>query len=208
MIFCTNNKCSDLYIKVGQQPYITRWGIIYLVPSFPITAKIWNDWAKEAITSENNAKYVRQKMLDLSYTIALPPKDSLTLSEELRYRVSAGFSLGRNTAVFRMITKDLPSFSSISFPSNIRQILCEYIFKRQGITLFVGVTGSGKTTTLAAAINDFSQPGGPLNNTTIISLEDPVEYVFSSSINVNILQKELGVDFKTFADGIKQSLSF
>ena len=204
--FCTEQKCSDLYIKVGQEPFINRWGRIHKVPCFPISAKVWNEWAKEAITSENNAKYVRSKMLDLSYTITLQSKDSLSYGEELRYRVSAGFSMGRNIATFRMITKELPSFSTISFPNHLKDILYDDFAKRQGITLFVGVTGSGKTTTLAAAMNDFSNDNGPLANSTIISLEDPVEYIFPATINVNILQKELGVDFKTFADGIKQSL--
>jgi twitching motility protein PilT len=209
--FCTDNGCSDLYIKVGQAPFVTRWGFIHTVPSYPVTSKIWNEWAKEAITSENNAKYVRQKMLDFSYTIALQHEgkaDALSeeLVEELRYRVSAGFSLGRNIATFRMITRSLPSFSSINFPENIQGILRQVMKKRQGITLFVGVTGSGKTTTLAACMNDFTKNGGPLENTTIISLEDPVEYVFPSTQNVNILQKELGTDFKNFADGVKQSL--
>jgi Tfp pilus assembly pilus retraction ATPase PilT len=206
--FCTENECSDLYIKVGQEPYITRWGLLYTVPTHPVTAKIWNAWAKEAITSENNAAYVRKKMLDLSYVISEPGVDAEGLStvNELRYRVSVGFSMGKNIATFRMITKELPSFSKINFPSDIERILKQVIAKRQGITLFVGVTGSGKTTTLAACMRDFSLPGGVMNNTTIISLEDPVEYVFPSSENVNILQKELRVDFKNFADGVKQSL--
>lgn len=208
LIFCTKNGCSDLYIKVGQEPFISRWGMVYRLSSYPITNKIWNEWAKIAISSENNAKYVRQKMLDLSYVITLQEiaDDGLPDNVELRYRVSAGFSLGKNIATFRMITQKLPSFSNIKFPDMIKGRLYESMTKRQGIILFVGVTGSGKTTTLAACINDFSQVGGPLNNTTIISLEDPIEYVFPSTYGVNVIQKELGVDFKDFANGVKQSL--
>ena len=204
--FCTDNKCSDLYVKVGQQPFINRWGTIHQVPCFPITAKVWNEWAKEAISSENNSKYVRQKMLDLSYVIVVESEDPLEFPVELRYRVSAGFSTGKNVATFRMITRELPSFKTIKFPSRIVDILHDEWAKKQGIILFVGVTGSGKTTTLAACMNDFSQPGGPINNRTIISLEDPIEYIFPPMSNVNIMQKELGVDFRTFADGVKQSL--
>ena len=97
LIFCTENKCSDLYIKTGEQPYISRYGLLYRVPTFELTNKLWQEWAKFAISSENNAKYVRQKMLDFSYVIK--KKDT-----EYRYRASAGFSLSKNIASFRMIS--------------------------------------------------------------------------------------------------------
>lgn len=202
--FCTENKCSDLYLKVGQQPFINRYGRIYRVPSMDLTHKIWNDWAKEAITSENNAKYVRAKMLDFSYTLI--NNTGLEDQNEYRYRVSAGFSMGKNIATFRMITPELPSFSGIKFPQNVAELLKQMAVKKQGIVLFVGVTGSGKTTTFASCINDFSKDGGPFENTTIIALEDPIEYQYQSTSNFNILQKELGTDFKDFASGVKQSL--
>lgn len=200
LVFCTNNSCSDLYIKVGDQPYISRYGLLYRVPTYELTAKIWQEWSKYAITSENNAKYVRQKALDFSYII---PVQS---GETFRYRVCAGFSMGKPIASFRMISKELPSFSSIKFPEGLRSILEQTGKARNKITMFCGVTGSGKTTTMAACINDFTKPGGSFTNSTIISLEDPIEYVYESRENVNIMQKELGVDFKDFALGVKQAL--
>ena len=207
LVFCTENKCSDLYIKVGESPYISRWGMIHKVPSFPVTSVVWNQWAKQAITSENNAKYVRQKMLDLSYIVTKEYEENgIKQYKDLRYRVSAGFSMGKNIATFRMISEELPSLSKINFPIVVRKILEQIMSQRQGITLFVGVTGSGKTTSLAACLNDFTKPNGPMDNSTIISLEDPIEYIIPSSQSVNILQKELGTDFKNFYDGVKQSL--
>lgn len=199
LIFCTENNCSDLYIKVGSKPSIFRYGLLYTVPTYELTNKIWQEWAKYAITSENNAKYVRQKMLDFSYTID-------NNSQEYRYRVSAGFSLNKNIASFRMISKELPSFSNINISQDIIQILKETAKQRNKITMFCGLTGSGKTTTMASCINDFSQKGGEFNNSVIISLEDPVEYVYNQTENVNIIQKELGIDFKEFNLGVKQAL--
>lgn len=199
LLFCTKNKCSDLYIKVGKKPYISRYGMIYEVPCYELTAKLWNDWSKFAITSENNSKYVRQKMLDFSYVIPFE-------EDEFRYRVSAGYSLGKNTATFRMVAKELPSFENINFPTKVAEVLKQIAKKRNRITLFAGATGSGKTTTMAACINDFSKPGGPFNNSIIISLEDPIEYIYEPTTNVNILQKELGADFKEFSLGVKQAL--
>lgn len=198
--FCTDNNCSDLYIKVDTQPFISRFGEIYQIPTYPMTSKVWADWAKEAISSENNSKYVRNKMLDFGYVIRTEE------GERLRYRVSAGFSGRKNTGTFRMISRELPSFKSINFPKDIADLLKVVGEKRTKITMFCGPTGSGKTTTMAACINDFSQPDGPFRNSVIISLEDPIEYEYPSTPNVNILQKELGIDFREFSFGVKQAL--
>ena len=213
LIFCTDNKCSDLYIKVGSQPYISKYGLIYKVPTFELTGKIWYEWSKFSITSENNAKYVRQKMLDFSHVINLDDleqgkgiKSEFLNDNEYRYRVSAGFSLGKNIATFRMISKELPSFDNINFPKNIVDILKQTSKNRGKITIFSGVTGSGKTTSMAACINDFTKPNGPFDNSIIISLEDPIEYLYKSTNSVNIVQKELGIDFKEFGLGVKQAL--
>lgn len=199
LVFCTENKCSDLYIKVGEKPYISRYGLIYQVPTYEITNKIWNDWSDIAITHENNAKYVRNKMLDFSYKINHN-------GEFYRYRVSAGFSTNKNIATFRMISKEPPSFDNINFPKTIVSILKQTTEKRNKITMLVGATGSGKTTTLAACINDFSKNNGPFSNSVIISLEDPIEYIYENKENVKIVQKELGIDFKDYSLGIKQAL--
>lgn len=204
LIFCTENKCSDLYIKVGECPYITRYGTIYRLQCYKTTGKIWREWAEFAITSENNAKYVRSKMLDFSYVI--PANKIENSDEDFRYRVSAGFSNAKNIATFRMISQEPPSFSNISFPSNISSLLKQISERKNKITVFVGATGSGKTTTMAACMNDFSKNNGPFKNSVIISLEDPIEYIYNSTDNTKFIQKELGIDFKDYPSGVKQSL--
>ena len=170
LIFCTLNKCSDLYLKAGSQPFISRYGLLYRIPTFELTNKIWQEWAKYAISSENNAKYVRQKMLDFSYSIPINIiresdnqfiKNNISIIEEqlrnksnnpdedefneLRYRVSAGFSSNRNIATFRMISIELPTFSDINFPSSIASIMKDVATQRSGITIIAGATGSGKS---------------------------------------------------------------
>lgn len=213
LVFCTENHCSDLYVKVGSKPFISRYGKLYTVPTYPLTMKIWQDWAKYAVTSENNAKYVRQKMLDMSYVIHSNEINSewsnIIKSNDItdyRYRVSCGYSMGKNIATFRMISKELPSFSTINFPKEAESILKQSLGKKGKIILFCGATGSGKSTSLVACLNDFSKNGGVLCNSTIISLEDPIEYVVPSTENINIIQKELGIDFKEFSTGVKQAL--
>ena len=66
--------------------------------------------------------------------------------------------------------------------------------------------GSGKTTTLVACMNDFTQPGKILDNKAIITLEEPIEYTFKSTQAVKFTQKEMGRDFISYENGIKQAL--
>jgi Tfp pilus assembly pilus retraction ATPase PilT len=142
LVFCTENNCSDLYIKVNEQPKIARYGLIYTVPSFEMTFKVWDEWAQKAISYEQHTKYVRQKMLDFSYVI---PVNKNGHQERLRYRVSAGFSMGKNVATFRMISMELPSFHTINFPEQIAKRMECNARKRNGITMICGATGSGKS---------------------------------------------------------------
>lgn len=205
--FCTENNCSDLYITLNEQPYINRYGKIKIIPCLPINSIAWGEWADLAISSENNATYVRNKMLDFAYEVKINENSKYSNKyETFRYRVSAGFSKSKNIATFRMISPDLPSFDTINFPSKIADKLDKSFNNRSGIIIISGATGSGKTTTLAACINDFSKPNMSLDNKVIITLEDPCEYIYNSGNSVKINQKELGEDFKTFGLGIKQAL--
>ena len=207
LAFCSENKCSDLYIKVGEQPYINRYGQIIVIPSIPFRIQEWESWSKLAISSERNSTYVREKMLDLTYELLIPETSEFYSRHKLfRYRVSVGYSNNKNIATFRMISPDLPSFKTINYPEAVKEVLKRSFQNKTGIILFVGATGSGKTTTLASCINDFSNAGEPLDNSMIITLEDPVEYLYNNTNSMRIVQKELGKDFKSFPKGIKQSL--
>lgn len=206
LAFCTEHDCSDLYIKAGTRPHINRHGRMYEVPCMPINDIAWNEFAKVAISSENNAKYVREKMLDFSYSVDVPEDSKYSGQLRVfRYRVSAGFSQRRPMATFRMINPVLPSFKRLDFPPQVERALRRSFESKTGIILLTGPTGSGKTTTLASCINDYTKEG-PLENSMIITLEDPIEYVYGMSKNSRIIQKELGIDFKTFSSGVKQAL--
>lgn len=137
--FCTENKCSDLYIKVDSEPYISRYGKIIRIPCKPTDKRQWNEWSAGAISSEMNARYVREKMLDTSYIIRLGANQ-----KPLRYRVSVGFSGGKNIATFRMISVVPPSFTRLQFPKQVEEALRATLQKTNGITVLAGPTGSGK----------------------------------------------------------------
>lgn len=207
LVFCTEHGCSDLYIKAGTRPHINKGNQIHEVPCMPINDVAWRQFADIAISAERNTKYVREKMLDFAYSVDVPDDSKYRDKyREFRYRVSAGFSQRRFTATFRMITPDMPTFESINFPTDVKEALREGFGNRTGIILLCGPTGSGKTTTLASSITDFGKEGGPLENGVLITLEDPIEYVYEMSPRIRVTQKELGQDFKSFPSGVKQAL--
>ena len=203
----TEYGCSDLYVKVGERPYLRRYGRVIEVPCLPTDESVWGRFHHKGFTSEQNAKYVREKALDFAYKIEVPPHSKYAGEHEyFRYRVSAGFSEGKNIATFRMIRPVMPSFSNINYPSDVVDVLKESFKNKSGIVLFCGATGSGKTTTMASCINDFTKEGQPLDNSVIVTLEDPIEYIYQSTKSVKVFQKELGKDFKSFDSGLKQAL--
>lgn len=209
LIFATENDCSDLYIKVFDYPYVSKFGKIIRLPCQPTSKEQWNKFYDRQILKELNAGYVRNKLLDTSIAINIPPESpnygKLTVSQ-YRYRVSFGFSDEYNIATFRMIKPNKITFDSINFNKACQNALTIAFSEKTGIIIEAGPTGSGKSTTLAACINTFTQPENVLDNKVIITLEDPIENEFDSGDSVKITQKELGKDFLTFNLGIKAAL--
>ena len=210
LIFATENDCSDLYIKVFDYPYVSKFGKIIRLPCQPTSKEQWNKFYDRQILKELNAGYVREKLLDTSVEIYIPETSpnygKLGDIFTYRYRVSFGFSEERHIATFRMIKPHQPTFDTINYNEKCVEALRKAYSKPTGICVETGPTGSGKSTTLAACINTFTQPNDLLDNKVIITLEDPIENIFSSTESVKINQKELGRDFTSFDLGIKAAL--
>lgn len=209
LIFTTEHNCSDLYIKVGDKPYISRYGKIVELPCAVIDKDNWHTFFDNYVLEELHANYVRDKLLDTSIAIRIPddsPNYCKYPNNQYRYRVSFGFSQEKNIATFRMIKPEQITFENINYNDKCKEALYKAFDKKTGITIFTGPTGSGKSTTMAACINTYTQMGDILNNKVIITLEDPIENLYSSTTNVKVHQKELGPDFKSFGLGIKAAL--
>lgn len=198
---CSHINASDLYIKVGARPSIAIFGQNFRLPSYPVSDEDWNNWSKKNILNEQSVEYYQNKSLDLSY------ETSTALGYEgIRTRCSLGFSMNAPNAVFRIISNEMPSFGHIDFPKDIQEALKRSLARIGGLTVLSGVTGSGKTTTLASSFNDFSKREFPLHNKTLLTLEDPVEYVYDFTDRLNIIQRELHRDFLSFEVGIRQAV--
>jgi twitching motility protein PilT len=121
---------------------------------------------------------------------------SLTAGE--RFRVNLHHQLGSRGAVLRRIRSDIPALETLGVPA---PLLLKWIAAKSGIIIVSGPTGSGKSTTLAALIEQ-------VNQTTarhIVTIEDPVEYLFSGKLSL-FTQREVGIDTPTFAEGLRRSL--
>ena len=166
LIFTTEHECSDLYIKVFDQPYISRFGKIMRLPCRAINKDDWSIFYDKYILNELNAGYVRQKLLDTSIGVRVPessPNYGKYSNNMYRYRVSFGFSEERNIATFRMIKPEQITFDNINYNEQCQKALRQAFQKKTGITIFTGPTGSGKSTTMSACINTYTRPSDILN---------------------------------------------
>ncbi len=126
---------------------------------------------------------------------------SCDLSYELpgiaRFRVNIFSQRGQYSIVLRKLETQIPSYEELGLPDAYRRVATE----KNGIVLVTGATGSGKTTSLAAVINDINEKH-PVH---IITLEDPIEYTHPQK-RATINQRELGKDFDSFANGLRAAL--
>jgi twitching motility protein PilT len=116
-----------------------------------------------------------------------------------RFRANYFWNGQRLGACFRIIPTEIPDFGWAGFPEELAHRLADF---RNGLVLFSGVAGSGKTTSLAMIVNLLNRQSGQ----RIITIEEPVEYLFASFAGSVITQREVGLDVHTFADGLKYAL--
>lgn len=132
---------------------------------------------------------------------ALIKEGSCDLSYELpgiaRFRVNIFSQRNQYSIVLRKLETQIPTYAELGLPDAYRRVATE----KNGIVLVTGATGSGKTTSLAAVINDINEKQ-PVH---IITLEDPIEYTHSQK-KATVNQRELGKDFDTFANGLRAAL--
>ncbi len=130
---------------------------------------------------------IREGSCDLSYE----------LPGVARFRVNIFSQLGHYSIVLRKLESKIPSCAELGLPNAFYKISEE----KNGIVLITGATGTGKTTSLAAVINEINDN----KSLHVITLEDPVEYTHSQK-KATINQRELGKDFDTFANGLRAAL--
>lgn len=122
---------------------------------------------------------------------------AFTSSDDNRQRVNIFRQLGNISATIRLLNNHIPTIEELGLPPVLNQLTNE----KRGLILVTGPTGSGKSTTLAAMINEINQTRAE----HIITVEDPIEYVYHKNKSI-IHQREVGQDVKSFASALRSSL--
>jgi twitching motility protein PilT len=122
---------------------------------------------------------------------------SYSLDDKVRFRVNVFSQKGCYSSVLRKLETKIPSIQTFNFPDAYNKMAKEV----NGLILFTGATGSGKTTSMAAILNKINEER-PVH---IVTLEDPIEYVHPHK-KATFNQREMGDDFDTFANGLRAAL--
>jgi len=122
---------------------------------------------------------------------------SYQLAGKARFRVNVFSQKGYYSTVMRQLATRIPTIEELNLPDAFHKMTEE----RNGIVLVTGATGSGKTTSLAAVLDEINEK----SSVHVITLEDPVEYLHSQK-KATFNQRELGLDFEAFASGLRAAL--
>ncbi|WP_082023857.1 type IV pilus twitching motility protein PilT [Clostridium polynesiense] len=181
-----NQNASDLHLTVGLPPTIRVNGKLSPFSNVKLTPKDTEKFSKE-ILGELYDSYIAEGEIDTSYSI--PGLG--------RFRVNVFKQRNSSAIAIRVIKLKIPTLQELGHPPVIKELLN----KKRGLILVTGPTGSGKSTTLAAMINE-------INNTRdghIITLEDPIEYLHKHNKCI-INQREIGKDSKSYKNALKSIL--
>lgn len=122
---------------------------------------------------------------------------SYSLQDVARFRVNIFSQRGNYSIVMRKLNTEIPSLKDLKLPEIFQQVAKE----KTGLILVTGATGSGKSTTLAALLNEINET----KSVHVITLEDPVEFVHPQK-KATFNQREMGTDFNAFASGLRAAL--
>ncbi len=189
----SNINISDLILTVDKPFQVEASGVLVpveLEPHFErLTPFQTETFAMNLINQDHRLleTLINEGSCDLSYE----------LPGIARFRVNIFSQRGQYSIVLRKLETMIPSFEELGLPEAYRRVATE----KNGIVLVTGATGSGKTTSLAAVINEINEK----NPVHIITLEDPIEYTHTQK-KATINQRELGKDFDTFANGLRAAL--
>jgi len=179
---------SDLHIAVGRKPTIRLDSVLIPIEQEEIiTPEIAEGLVLAILREDQQKRFVEEKELDFSFS----HKDSF------RFRANVFFQKGNMAAALRLIPGKIRSLAELGLPDLIH----EFPKLNQGFVLMVGPAGHGKSTTLAAILDDINRTRAE----HIITVEDPIEYLFAQDRSI-ISQREVGSDTHSFHNSLRSVL--
>lgn len=179
-------QASDLHLKVGYPPYYRIQGNLRAakMPSIADSAYL-EGMLHDLIPETRRHEFEKSGALDFSARGAMGD----------RYRINVFRSIGETHASIRRVQSEVPTFEQLNLPPIYRKVITQ---THEGLLLVSGATGTGKSTTLAAMVELINQT----RSTHIITIEDPVEYVFKPKKSI-ISQREIGIDVPDYAEALR-----
>src|SRR5262245_9281062 len=167
-----DSDASDLIIKVGNQPAMKVHGKVLFIGGEPVTPEEFEEVLERVMTKEMRARLADSGERDFSFEC----------KDVGRFRCNAFRQMGRFALVMRQVKKVVPSFTELCLPE--RQFN-HFASLERGLILITGVTGSGKSTSVAAIIDAINNT----RNKHIVTLKDPIEFKVTENLSV-INQRE------------------
>lgn len=187
------NKASDLHLMVGLPPTFRIDGALRYLTTYPaLKSEDLETMTFSLLTPEQKELLLTNKELDFSFGYR-----GKGTQEVGRFRINAYFEKGTVAAALRFLAPGVRTLEELSLP----KICHDFAKLKQGFVLVTGPTGHGKSSTLAAIINEIN-----LNKSChILTIEDPIEYVYPKGNSI-ISQREMGIDTHSWAFALRSSL--
>lgn len=183
---------SDVHIGIGVFPILRINGkLVNREQIDPPSKEDMDTIMQTMMTAEQLNKFNEQRECDFSFDLRYNTVDIQ------RFRANFSFSRGDPALAMRVISPNIRTVKQLCLPEQIKTVTN----KNNGLFLVTGPTGSGKSTTLAALINEINMT----RQVHIITVEDPIEYIYTSD-KALIHQREVGSDTKTFAEALKRAM--
>ncbi|MEX2012984.1 MAG: type IV pilus twitching motility protein PilT [Candidatus Levyibacteriota bacterium] len=191
--FTIQNNSSDLHILPGIPPAVRVDGSLVYIPSYPaLTREQTEQMIFSVLSSAQKELLIANKELDFSFGYG-----GGVYGDKGRFRVNAYYQRNLLSAAFRFLPPTIKTVEELSLP----KVIHNFASLRQGLVLVTGPTGHGKSTTLAAIINEIN-----LNRAShILTIEDPIEYIYPNGKSI-ISQREMGSDTHSWLLALKSAL--
>lgn len=180
-------RVSDLHIKVGSPPCYRIDGDLIRLEGPDVDDELAKGLLFPLLSDEGIEKFEAEYSVDCSYRL-----------DNIQFRINIFRENDGIAGAIRALNLDIMSVEQVGFPNNVWE---DIVNRKQGLVLLTGITGAGKSTTIAAMIDRINQDRA----CRVITLEDPIEYIFSQK-NSLISQREIGRDVDNFAIGLRAML--
>ena len=180
-------RVSDLHIKVDAPPAYRIDGNLVKLKGPTVTPQMARQLLYALLSNENLRKFRTQHSVDCSYRLG-----------SLQFRINIFRENDGIAGAIRALSLDIPKVEDIGFPNDVWK---DIINRRHGLVLLTGITGAGKSTTIASLIHRISVKSA----CRIMTVEDPIEYIFPQEYSITS-QRELGRDVASFLEGLKEML--